>query len=99
MAACASRGEGARGFVDFVGVDIDGGLHVVETKIGPDHMLGLQGIDYWAWVTAHRGEKSPARGRVRTLDGPARPVALRRRLQSEVAVPCGCRRDHSPHSR
>ena len=43
-----------RGFIDFLGVDIDGGLHVVETKIGPDHMLGVQGIDYWAWVTAHK---------------------------------------------
>lgn len=52
----ALEGGGARGFIDFLGVDIDGGLHVIETKIGPDHMLGVQGIDYWAWVTAHKQE-------------------------------------------
>ncbi len=49
-------GRAGRGFIDFLGVDIDGGLHVIETKIGPDHMLGVQGLDYWAWVTAHKAE-------------------------------------------
>lgn len=45
---------GGQGFIDFLGVDIDDGLHVVETKIGPDPTLGLQGLDYWAWVTSHK---------------------------------------------
>ena len=43
-----------RGFIDFVGVDVDERLHVVETKIGPDAMLGLQGLDYYGWAMAHR---------------------------------------------
>ena len=43
-----------RGYVDFVATDIDRIGHVVETKIGPDAQLGVQVIDYWAWVEAHR---------------------------------------------
>lgn len=44
------------GFLDFVGLDVDGTLHAVETKIGPDAQLGLQALDYWLWCTAHRHE-------------------------------------------
>lgn len=50
----AVRAGGALGFVDFLGVDTKGRVHVVETKIGPDPMLVLQGLDYWIWATAHR---------------------------------------------
>lgn len=46
--------KAASSYIDFVGVDLHGGLHVVETKIGHDPMLGLQGLDYWAWVQAHQ---------------------------------------------
>jgi hypothetical protein len=42
-----------RGFIDLLAAGRDGALHVVETKIGPDPMLVLQGLDYWCWATAH----------------------------------------------
>src|SRR5664280_1207054 len=36
-----------RAFLDFLGVDEKGTLHVLETKVGGDVMLMLQGLDYW----------------------------------------------------
>ena len=36
--------------IDFLGVDNSGHLHIVETKIGGDEMLVLQGLDYWIWA-------------------------------------------------
>ena len=45
-----------RGKIDFLGFDEDGRPHVVETKIGPDPQLGIQGLDYWAWTRAHQRE-------------------------------------------
>lgn len=45
-----------RAYIDFLAVGTDRNLHVVETKIGPDPMLALQGLDYWIWATAHRDE-------------------------------------------
>lgn len=50
----ASLGGDGRGFIDFLGIDKDNDLHVVETKIGYDPMLVLQGLDYWTWAHAHR---------------------------------------------
>lgn len=50
----AMRPVGQRGFIDFLAVGHDRRLHVVETKIGPDPMLVLQGLDYWIWASAHR---------------------------------------------
>lgn len=45
----------ARGFIDFVGVDADGRLHVVETKVGAsESSVLLQALDYWVWVEANR---------------------------------------------
>lgn len=38
------------GFIDLVGVDPLGAIVLVETKVGDDHMLGLQALDYWAWA-------------------------------------------------
>ena len=52
----AIRPGGGRGYIDLLGVDKDGGIHVVETKIGPDTMLALQGLDYWVWTTSHLDE-------------------------------------------
>jgi len=52
----AVRPVGQRGFIDFLAVGRDRRLHVVETKIGPDPMLVLQGLDYWIWASAHRSE-------------------------------------------
>ena len=40
-------------YVDFVGVDQRGDIHVVETKIGNAEMLVLQGLDYWIWAQTH----------------------------------------------
>lgn len=52
----AMRPVGQRGYLDFLGVGRDGRLHVVETKIGPDPMLVLQGLDYWIWTRPHQAE-------------------------------------------
>ena len=43
-----------RAFIDFLGVDEKGSLHVLETKVGGDVMMVLQGLDYWIWATANR---------------------------------------------
>jgi len=43
-----------RAFLDFLGVDEKGTLHVLEAKVGGDVMMVLQGLDYWIWVTANR---------------------------------------------
>lgn len=40
-----------RGFLDLVGLDPRGDLHLVETKLASDHMLVLQGVDYLAWAS------------------------------------------------
>jgi hypothetical protein len=45
-----------RAFIDFLGRDVDRTGHVIETKIGPDAQLGIQALDYWAWVDAHRAD-------------------------------------------
>ena len=52
----ATRTGGERGYIDFLAVGADRRLHVVETKIGPDPMLILQGLDYWIWASAHHDE-------------------------------------------
>ena len=57
-----------RGFVDLVGVTQDGRIGVVETKLGSDPMLVLQGLDYWTWVTAHGKELAEMRGTVNQLN-------------------------------
>ena len=42
-----------RAFLDFLGVDPKGTLHVLETKVGGDKMMVLQGLDYWIWAMAN----------------------------------------------
>ncbi|WP_456598805.1 hypothetical protein [Blastococcus sp. SYSU DS0616] len=51
-----SRGEQSRGrgYVDLVGLDATGTLVLVETKLGGDNMLVLQGLDYRIWAEANR---------------------------------------------
>lgn len=49
----AWRTEAATGYIDFLGLDAAGQLHVVESKIGSDDMLVFQALDYLTWVTAH----------------------------------------------
>lgn len=47
----ALRPTGRLAFLDFLYVGQDHRLHIVETKIGHDHMLIVQGLDYWLWAT------------------------------------------------
>ncbi|WP_035920756.1 hypothetical protein [Frankia sp. QA3] len=49
----ARRPGGRTGYIDFVTVDETDRLHVIETKIGDDEFLVLQGLDYWLWATAN----------------------------------------------
>jgi hypothetical protein len=43
-----------RGFVDLAGLDACGNLLLVETKLGADDLLVLQGLDYLIWAEANR---------------------------------------------
>jgi hypothetical protein len=45
-----------RSYIDFLGCDAEHRLRVIETKIGDDPMLVLQGLDYWIWAMANRAE-------------------------------------------
>lgn len=49
-----------RGFIDLIGLDANGDITIVETKLGRDDMLVLQGLDYWIWATASDNKKSLA---------------------------------------
>jgi hypothetical protein len=62
-----SKRAGRPGYIDFLGVDAKGGLHVVETKIGHDPRVVLQALDYAIWVRANE-EKIRARLRASGLD-------------------------------
>jgi hypothetical protein len=44
----ATRPRG-RGFVDFLAKNAAREICLIETKIGPDPMVVLQAVDYWAW--------------------------------------------------
>ena len=59
----AWRGDGLPGFIDFLGIDDQGVVHVVETKIGSDPLLVLQALDYAIWVIAHEDAIRKERGR------------------------------------
>lgn len=52
----ATRPGQRRAFIDLLGVDARGHIHVIETKLSPDEMLALQGLDYWTWLAAHIDE-------------------------------------------
>ena len=47
------RGPGRPGYIDFLGMDGDSELHVVETKIGHDPRVLVQALDYAIWVHAN----------------------------------------------
>lgn len=49
----ARRPNGRPAFLDFLYVDQNRRLHIVETKIGLDEMLVIQGLDYWLWANAN----------------------------------------------
>ena len=46
--------EWGRGFIDLVGADPQGSIRLVETKLGNDDLLVLQGLDYYIWAQQHR---------------------------------------------
>ncbi len=48
------RGPGRPGFIDFLGIDDDDHLHVVETKVGSDPGVLVQALDYAIWVQAQQ---------------------------------------------
>lgn len=50
----AMRPSQRRAYIDLLGVDSRGDIHVIETKIDSDPMLALQGLDYWVWAAEHR---------------------------------------------
>lgn len=52
----AHRPGGGTGFIDFLGLDTAGHLHIVETKIGHDPKVVLQGLDYLTWVIGREAE-------------------------------------------
>jgi Restriction Endonuclease associating with ARP len=52
----ATRPGQRRAYIDLLGVDARGDIHVIETKIDTDAMLAMQGLDYWTWATEHRGD-------------------------------------------
>ena len=52
----ATRPGSRRAFIDLLGVDTRGNIRIIETKLGRDRMLGLQGLDYWVWASEHRPE-------------------------------------------
>ncbi|RLV47716.1 hypothetical protein D9V37_16340 [Nocardioides mangrovicus] len=63
---------GRTGYIDFLGVDRRGGLHVVETKIGHDACVVLQVLDYAIWVQAnHTAIRDDIRTRLHLHVGPA----------------------------
>jgi len=49
----AKRPGGGTAYIDFLRMDDSGILHIIETKIGHDEMLVLQGLDYWVWAQAN----------------------------------------------
>ena len=49
----ATRPNQRRAYIDLLGVDARGDIHVIETKIDSDPMLAMQGLDYWAWANEH----------------------------------------------
>lgn len=46
----------SRGYIDLLGVDGHGDIRIVETKLSDnkDHMLILQGLDYYIWAQAYQ---------------------------------------------
>lgn len=53
----AGHGGWGRAYIDLVGVASSrrgDRVHLVETKLGGDELLVLQGLDYWIWAEANR---------------------------------------------
>jgi hypothetical protein len=52
----ACRADGKDGFIDFLAIDPNNRLHVIETKIGHDPSVLIQALDYGIWVRAHEDD-------------------------------------------
>lgn len=89
----AMRPVGRRAYIDLLAVDDRGAIHVVETKIGADEMLVLQGLDYWTWATAHRHELAGYLAVACGLD-----VSTTAPVQLDYVVSTGKGRTLSPYS-
>ena len=68
------RGPGRPGFIDFLGCDDEGTLHVVETKIGQDPRVVLQALDYGIWVQANEATIRASRP---SWPVPSQPTGMR----------------------
>ena len=77
------RGPGRPGFIDFLGCDPVGNLHIVETKVGHDPKVVLQALDYGIWVLAN--EQSV---RTHRPDWP-RPAAPQSRIYLDFVLAAG----------
>ncbi len=94
----AFRAPERPGFIDFLGIDANGELHVVETKVGHDPKVLLQALDYAIWVEAnqkaireHLGAcwQGPEDGRVHldlVLAGKGNACAVNPYLPGQVAA-------------
>jgi hypothetical protein len=89
----AVRPGGTRAYIDLLAVGNDGDIHVVETKIGPDAMLVLQGLDYVIWAQAHREQL--VRYLTDTLRTPPKPSA---RVVLDLVLAEGTGKLMSPYS-
>lgn len=86
----AHRGHGRPGFIDFLGADARGALHVVETKIGHDPRVVLQALDYGIWVAAHEAQLRKDTGWDGPRDGQLRlDLVLAPKLPSTKKISSG----------
>lgn len=83
LTSSSVSGSGRPGFIDFLGADSTGVLHVVETKIGHDPKVVLQALDYAIWVTAN---ETSIRAQLMAL-GHAIPTPSRDPLTSSRPAP------------
>lgn len=77
------RGPGRPGYIDFLGCDPDGILHIVETKVGHDPTVVLQALDYGIWVQANEDAVRRARP-----DWP-RPASPQRQMHLDFVLAAG----------
>ncbi len=73
----AWRGDRRPGFIDFLGLDRQNRLHVVETKVNPDDVTAvLQALDYVIWVQANAEKiRDKDKGRWQEPGGAEKSVA------------------------
>ncbi len=92
-----------RAFLDFLGIDEKGTLRIIETKIGEDEMMVLQGLDYWIWATANMKSLSAHDFHVDHPSGVEVDFLVEKKGKEKVLGPysgpqsrCALRRGHTP---